>query len=229
MEWKKSKNSNDFKSFVNDFIDELVFNNFIIVEVDDYWYTNTIINHVFDNLKDAQLIADKMNNEKNKFNGWDWIYHDDHNLIQDDDNNLIIEYVDNKTEKSYDELKKEIGCRYDGGHYLDIQYMPFAVDVSKQEIQFCRYKFTFWNKEEVMSGRHGYIRYLDFENPQELFYGIDFDVKCVEIEIENNFREYDTIENTEFGYCFPISNKNDNFIDIEKYIVNRYKKKENNF
>lgn len=214
MDWKQSEHPDqDYKTPIIEFFQKLNFKYFIIVEKDYYWHTKKIINRVFDNFQEANNVATKMNNEKGKFNEWDWEYQfiGSSKMITRGDGTIEFEKSEKKKpEKSYDERKQELGCRYDGAHYGDIEYIPFAVDIENNEI--IRYRISLWNKEKHESGCSGSILYFDndIEMLKQRLDNIDYEVKWIEIQKSKSFTCYESVEKTEFGYCFPQINNNNN-------------------
>lgn len=173
--------------------------NYVIAEINSYWYTRTIINHNFINFENAIDVCKKLNEAKNKFGGWDneytfscaYTFDDDHQLVRSENTSPTI---------PYEEAKKKLGCKYDGQHYFDIDYV---VHNGKYE-----YKITVYTHDTPRIGRHGQFEYIynlakykdiiaRFEDTDEYNY---IEIERTTISDKNTC--YQDVKDTEFFQCF---------------------------
>jgi len=112
----------DVKDFVNVITQELSQPDFFwIVEANNYWHKLTFYDLPFLSFSEAQMCAHDLNLAKDKFAGWDHEYRRMFDQTFDKNGNLV-EIKREQPKVNWKTAKKQMGCRYDGQHYMDFDF-----------------------------------------------------------------------------------------------------------
>lgn len=201
LKWERTDSSENLLEIIQNFFANLTQEPiYVIVEKNSYWHYKKILNYVFFDINEAKNICKSLNNSKNRFNGWDWDYHFNKK---------------NKPKKSWDEAREEMGCRYDGGHYGDIDYVVCHL-YHKYKISPYTYKTYEINRGRRCCPMNVYHLY-NVKNEIDKYYEHENLCKYRYLEISQTFLikqqtcYKEEIEDNEFSKCFD--NLDNRFIE----------------
>lgn len=219
FEWERSDENEDVLELLENFCKSLKQEElYVVVEKNGYWHTKTILNRVFSNYDEVEEICNKLNQKKSEYELWDHEYHHTTSFMFDDNKDMV--QVDIPPPNiPYDERKQQIGCRYDGAHYIDIEYIPHHLH-HKYHISAQKYK-----KPQI--GNSGISLNLYTLHDIKKIHNINlskYSYVCIKkVDLTEQKSSYQEIDDAEFGTFFP---KEDDKLNVyEQYIRDTFKQR----